>query len=93
MKMVIRLNGRITDTGELEMDLPSGLPSGEARITIEIPAESRPDSVGEALRIEPMTGAEIVRAGLLGGWKDEGITDGAAWVEEVRRKRRENRQW
>ena len=87
--MVIRLNGRITDTGELELDLPSGLPSGEAQITIEIPTElSR-----EALRTEPMTGEEIVRAGLLGGWKDEGITDGSAWVEEVRRKRRESRQW
>ena len=89
--MVIRLNGRITDTGELEMDLPPGLPSGEAQITIEVPSES---SLGlEALRIEPMSGKEIVRAGLLGGWKDEGITDGSAWVEEVRRKRRDSRQW
>jgi hypothetical protein len=87
--MVIRLNGRITDTGELELDLPSGLPSGEAQITIEIPAESS----REALRTEPMTGEEIVRAGLLGAWKDEGITDGSAWVEEVRRKRRESRLW
>jgi hypothetical protein len=36
----------------------------------------------------PMTGAEIVAAGLLGGWSDEGIEDGAAWVNERKQQRK-----
>jgi len=91
----IQLKGRITDTGELELDLPEGLPPGEARITIEIPVakEWTTRELDEALKVSPLTGAEIVEAGLLGGWADEGITDGQAWVEELRRKRREQRSW
>jgi hypothetical protein len=91
--MVIQLNGHITEEGELKLDLPSGLPAGEARITIEIPVEmAKPsEALTRSLQIEPLTGAEIVAAGLTGGWAEEGITDGAAWVEEQRRKRRERR--
>lgn len=93
--MVIQLNGRITEEGDLELNLPSGLPVGEARITIEIPTETNwtSDELDRALKTEPLTGAEIVEAGLVGGWADQGITDSAAWVEELRRKRREARGW
>jgi len=44
------------------------------------------------LTIEPMTGAEIVAAGLTGGWKDLDIPDGARWVNEQRQKRRKRHQ-
>jgi hypothetical protein len=93
--MVIQLNGRITEEGDLELDLPSGLPAGEAKITIEIPIETEwsEEELARALRTEPLTGAEIVEAGLVGGWADQGITDSGAWVEELRRKRREARGW
>ncbi len=93
--MVIQLNGRITDKGDLELDLPSGLPAGDARITIEIPTETdwSEEDLARALRTEPLTGAQIVEAGLIGGWADAGITDSTAWVEELRRKRREARGW
>jgi hypothetical protein len=93
--MVIQLNGRITEDGDLELDLPSGLPAGEARITIEIPTETEwsADELARALRTEPLSGAEIVKAGLTGGWADAGITDSAAWVAEQRQKRREARGW
>lgn len=92
--MVIQLNGRITDGGNLEVELPSGLPAGEARITIEIAVEAEWTSseLDRALQTKPLTGAEIVAAGLVGGWADQGITDSAAWVEEQRRKRREARR-
>jgi len=91
----IHLKGRITDTGELDVDLPEGLPSGEARITIEIPVthEWTARELDDLLKAVPMTGAEIVQAGLLGGWADEGIVDSEAWVDELRRKRREQRSW
>jgi hypothetical protein len=88
----IRLNGRITEEGGLEIDLPPGLPPGEARITIEIPVEPTwtSEELDEALKVTPMTGAEIVRAGLTGGWS--GISDGAEWVEEKRMQRRVERR-
>jgi hypothetical protein len=91
--MVIQLNGLITEEGKLKLDLPAGLPVGEARITIEIPSESgwTAADLDRALQTTPMTGAEIVKAGLLGGWENAGINDGAGWVEEQRRARRERR--
>lgn len=92
--MVIQLDGRITESGGLELDLPSGLPVGAARITIEIPPEKTwgAEDLDWALAVTPTPGAEIVRSGLLGGWADAGIADGASWVDEQRRKRRERRQ-
>jgi hypothetical protein len=40
------------------------------------------EEIAEMMKIEPMTGAEIVAAGLTGGWADLDITDGAAWINE-----------
>jgi beta-lactamase class D len=47
------------------------------------------EEIAEMLKVEPMTGTEIVAAGLTGGWADMGITDGAEWVNEQKRKRKE----
>ncbi|HEY0783569.1 MAG TPA: hypothetical protein VGE98_14010 [Thermoanaerobaculia bacterium] len=95
MTTTIELQGRITDEGELELDLPAGLPAGDARVTIELTPEPDwdPAELEELLRIEPLTGKEIVEAGLTGAWKDEGITSGADWVEKHREQRRERHQW
>ncbi len=41
----------------------------------------------------PKTGAEIVASGVVGAWKDMGITDGVDWVNEQKRKRSERRKW
>jgi len=92
---IIDLKGRITESGELEIKLPEGLPPGEARVRIEVPLgkDWTAQELDEALKIVPMTGAEIVQAGLLGGWENEGIVDSEAWVDELRRKRREQRSW
>jgi hypothetical protein len=88
----LKLRGRITEEGRLEVDLPPGIPAGEARVTIEVPPTERwsPQEIAEALKIEPLTGAEIIAAGLAGGW--EGIEDGAEWVDRRRRERRERLQ-
>lgn len=51
------------------------------------------EEIADMLRPEPMTGTEIVAAGLTGGWADMGITDGAEWVQEQRRKRWEQHVW
>jgi hypothetical protein len=47
----------------------------------------------ELLTPAPMTGREIVAAGLTGGWHDLNIEDGATWVEKRRRAQREARKW
>ncbi len=91
---VLHLNGRVTKSGVLEVQLPEDLPPGEARITIEVPMEDwGPGELDELLRVEPLDGAAIVEAGLTGGWQDEGITDGRLWVEEQRHTRRTHQQW
>lgn len=89
----IHLQGKITEQGRLEVELPAGLPAGEARVTIELAPETgwSSEELAQALRIEPMTGAEIVAAGLTGGWEGEGIEDGAEWVDRQRRRRRGQR--
>ena len=51
------------------------------------------DELDELLTVEPMTGREIVAAGLTGGWRDLDIEDGAAWVEKRRQAQREQRKW
>lgn len=97
----IHLDGKITDEGKLEVKLPAGLPAGEARVTIElgpVTIDLGPETgwsseeVARALKVEAMTGAEIVAAGFTGGWEGEGIADGAEWVDRQRRARREQRR-
>lgn len=44
------------------------------------------------LTIEPLTGREIVAAGLTGGWHDLGIGDGAEWVNERKRQQRSRKR-
>jgi len=96
------LKGRVTESGELEIDLPEGLTPGEVDVTIKVlpheekSFEDRPwtdEEIQEMLRPHPKTGAEIVAAGHTGGWEHYGITDGGEWVKEQRRKRREKRGW
>lgn len=91
----IEIDGRITDEGTLEMELPSGLPPGSVHITIETSAGPRwtTEELERALRVEPWSGRQIVEAGLLGGWADQGITDGEEWVAEQRRQRSEQNRW
>jgi hypothetical protein len=101
--VVLRLHGTITQDGKLEVQLPEGLPTGEVDLTLEIQADNpteveeyqswTEEELAELLVIEPLTGHEIVQAGLTGGWSDMGITDSVAWVEAQRRKRRKNLTW
>ena len=94
---IIEITGRITEDGKLEADLPTGLPSGEVQITVEIPEQDWTDAeIQELLRTEPLSGAEIVarlRSGELStdAWDDP--RDGATWVEEERAKRLERSKW
>lgn len=95
---------RIKEDGKPEVDLPEDLPVGEYTATLQVEAtlqedkdwENQPwteEELEELLKVEPLTGKEIVEMGLTGGWEDLGITDSVAWVEEQRRKRREQLGW
>ena len=96
--VLIQIHGRITEKGQLELDLPKDLPPGDVQVTIktvqeeDIPWEERPwtdEELAELMKTTPKTGAEIaaeIKAGLLGeGWSHIKVS-GAEWVEEQRRK-------
>ena len=92
--VTVHLTGEITESGELSIDLPEGLPPGKVEVVIAFPEQGwADDDLAALLKPEPMTGQEIVAAGLTGGWKDEGISDGAEWVQEQRQRRKEQRGW
>ena len=103
---LIQLTGKINNRGQLELELPEGLPSGKVHVTLEItPAvddltwEERPwtdEELEALLKVEPKTGMEIaaeIQAGMLGdGWSHIKVS-GAEWVEEQRRKWQERSKW
>jgi len=82
----IRLTGKITENGKLELALPDGLPPGDVRVILEIELESAPDN-------DQMVGRDIIAAGLTGGWAQKGISTGQDWLEKQRRSRAERRGW
>lgn len=51
------------------------------------------DELVEMMQPEPMTGAEIVAAGLTGSWSDMGISGGGEWVNAQKQKRKDKRRW
>lgn len=101
--IIIELQGYITETGQLQVELPDGLPAGDVVVKIEMPHpededdwEKQPwseEELKDLLTFHPSTGAEIVASGLAGAWKDLDIPDGQTWVEEMRRKMWEGRTW
>jgi hypothetical protein len=94
--VTIRLIGQITPDGQLRLDVPHNLPPGEVAITLEFPDFDEAfteDELKDLLTFTPTSGAEVVAAGLVGGWEHKGITDPVAWVEDLRRKQREQRKW
>lgn len=94
--VTIRLKGQVTPDGQLLFDVPDNLPPGEVDITIEVPnldEQFTEEEIKELLTFKPTSGAEVVAAGLVGGWKDMNITDSVAFVEELRRKQSKRHSW
>jgi hypothetical protein len=91
------LQGRITENGNLEIQLPAGLPAGEVTVRIDVPDSASDwenqlwteEELHELMAPEPKTGAEI--AAMLEKMEpielvDPEITDPSEWVEAQRRK-------
>lgn len=94
--LTLHLKGQVTPEGQLLVELPEKLPPGDVDVTINIPdadEQFTPDEIQDLLTFTPTSGADVVAAGLVGGWEDKNITDPVAWVEEQRRKQREQRKW
>lgn len=90
---IIIIKGRITEDGRIEAELPEGWQPSEVEIKITLEPEWTDEELDELLKSEPQTGAEIAEADEIGSWADMGIEDSVAFVEEMRRKRREKNQW
>ncbi len=97
----LRLHGRITEDGKLEVELPAGLEPGEIEVTLTIAPENLPwelrpwteEELREMTTFTPKTGAEIaamLKSGELdtSEWTKMGITDPVAWVEALRQRER-----
>lgn len=94
--VTIHLKGQIMPDGQLLFDVPENLPPGDVDITLEIPnldEQFTQAEIQDLLTFTPTSGADIVAAGLVGGWEDMNITDPVVWVEEQRRKQKERRAW
>jgi hypothetical protein len=95
--LAIKLKGKITADGKLEVELPSGMEAEDVLVTIERVHEPAAEDVvwteeelAELLQPHaPLSGAEIAAQIMAegGGWEDKGITDSQKWVEEQRKKR------
>ena len=90
---IIRLKGILTENGEIKVDLPDNWQPGEVEVVITASESTWTDEewaeIEELLKPEPRPASEIET----GGWEDMGIEDSVAFVEEMRRKRREKNQW
>ena len=92
---IIRLKGILTETGEIKVDLPENWQPGEIEVLIPTEemewTEEELAELEELMKPEPVPASQIVTAEEIGSWSD--IEDSVAFVEELRRKRRERNQW
>lgn len=85
-----RLIERLAAEVHATLDHPT--PEDELRHTDDEPALT-PDEIGRLLKQGPKTGAEIAASDAVGGWAHLDIADGAAWVNEQKRKRSARKSW
>jgi hypothetical protein len=89
--MLVRLDGQITQDGQLVIELPDGLPAGEVKVTLEISAAN--DALTDAeidaiLSVQPARSREerIARLAEIepSSWSE--VDDPVGYVVEVKRK-------
>jgi len=80
----LSLEGEVTEDGRLVVILPSDVPRGRVRVTVELAPEAL-DLSEEDLRGLGLTAQEIASSPELGAWGLESSTqDGAGFVETLR---------
>jgi hypothetical protein len=91
METVI-VRGILTEDGKIMLDLPENWRPGEIAVEISVGAvwtEAELARLSELMKSDPKPASEIQT----GGWEEMGIVDSVAFVEEMRRKRREKSKW
>lgn len=83
---------RIAMIAELAVSVTESVAPPADTITAE-EVTLTPSEVADLMNVQPLSPVEIVNQGLLGGWSDLAISDGAEWVETQKQKRREVRKW
>lgn len=86
---LIQVKAILTEDGKIEIDLPEGWQPGEISVEISLEPTFTDEELEELMQFNPKPASEIET----GGWEDMGIQDSVAFVEEIRRKRREKNQW
>jgi hypothetical protein len=86
MKIVLRVEGEITEDGHLIIDLPPELPRGRVVVTLEPLPMDAFELAEEDLRGAGLTAEEIASSPEIGAWADAGEEQsGAEYVEKLRR--------
>jgi hypothetical protein len=97
----IEFKTHVPKSGELKVQLPDEFQEVDVEVRVtavrnaaneEIELEDVPltdEEIKELLKPNPLPASQIIG----GGWEHKGITDSQHWVEERRRKEREQRGW
>jgi hypothetical protein len=85
MKIVLRVEGEITEDGHLLVDLPPELPRGRVVVTLEPLSLDTFELKEEDLRGAGLTAEEIASSPEIGAWAEaDGEQSGAEYVEKLR---------
>lgn len=85
MKIVLRVEGEITEDGHLVVDLPPELPRGRVVVTLEPLPMDALELTEEDLRGAGLTAEEIASSPEIGAWAEAGEgQSGAEYVEKLR---------
>jgi hypothetical protein len=101
--IALKLRGKITPDGKLEVELPAGVAPEEVLVTVEsVSADDAAweetawtqEELRELLTPEPKTGKEIAAwlESVETGWENLDMS-GEEWVNQQRNKRRARYQW
>jgi hypothetical protein len=86
MTIALRVEGEITEDGQLVVEIPGDLPHGRVLVTLEPVGEDSLQLTEADLRGAGQTAAEIATAPEIGSWATGGDgPSGAEYVDSVRR--------
>lgn len=86
MKKAMRVEGEISEDGQLLVELPPELPRGRVLVTLEPVPEDDLELTDEDLQGLGLAAEEIAKSPEIGAWADGGeVQSGAEFVEGLRR--------
>ena len=86
----IVIKGTLNPDGTIHIDLPDGWQPGEIMVELAVEPTFTDEELDQLMQPQSGKPASEIETG---GWEDLDIQDGAEWVEQQRRKRREQNKW